>query len=112
MVGVAREALAIRHRRKRISPFIKATHRRHDAATPTLLQLNNGRTMPTVGLGTWKSDPGAVKAAVISAIESGYRHIDCAAGYGNEHEVGAALEDVIARGIVKREDVFITVSRG
>ena len=35
-------------------------------------------------------------------------HIDCAAGYGNEKEVGEALQDVISRGIVKREDLWIT----
>ena len=57
---------------------------------------------------TWKSAPGAVKAAVISAIESGYRHIDCAAGYGNETEVGEAIADCIARGVVKREDLWVT----
>jgi len=72
------------------------------------LKLHTGAAMPQVGLGTWQSAPGAVKDAVIAAVEAGYRHIDCAAGYGNEHEVGAALEDVIARGIVTRADLFIT----
>ena len=37
------------------------------------IKLNNGLAIPSLGLGTWKSAPGAVKAAVISAIESGYR---------------------------------------
>jgi alcohol dehydrogenase (NADP+) len=72
------------------------------------IKLNTGTLMPTLGLGTWKSAAGEVKAAVISAIESGYRAIDCAAGYGNEGEVGEALTDVISRGIVAREELFIT----
>ena len=74
----------------------------------TSVQLFTGAEMPTIGLGTWQSPPGAVRDAVISAIEAGYRHVDCAAFYGNENEVGAGLEDVISRGIVRRSDIFVT----
>jgi len=71
-------------------------------------EFRNGDTVEAIGLGTWKSDPGEVGQAVEAALEAGYRHIDCAAIYGNEAEVGDALQRVFARGEVKREDVHIT----
>ncbi len=72
------------------------------------LTFKNGDKMPAIGLGTWKSDPGEVYDAVVSAIESGYRHIDCAAIYGNEKEVGEALQKVFSDDTVKREDLWVT----
>jgi alcohol dehydrogenase (NADP+) len=68
------------------------------------LRLNTGALIPVVGLGTWKSKPGEVQEAVKAALACGYRHIDCAAVYGNESEVG---EGVKLSG-VPREEIFIT----
>lgn len=70
--------------------------------------LNSGYRLPRVGLGTWKSDRGQVEYAVYEAVKAGYRHIDCAAIYENEHEVGAALQRSFAENLIEREDVFIT----
>ena len=66
-----------------------------DAVGSTVLTLNNGLTIPVLGLGTWKSKPGEVKAAVEAAIDAGYRHIDGAAIYQNETEVGQGLKTKI-----------------
>ena len=63
---------------------------------------------PAIGLGTWKSAPGEVGAAVERALELGYRHIDCAPVYGNEAEVGEAIARAIAKGTVTREQLWIT----
>jgi len=49
-----------------------------------------------------------VKAAVRTAVKCGYRHIDCAAIYGNEAEVGEALSELFAEGVVTRDDVWVT----
>jgi alcohol dehydrogenase (NADP+) len=64
--------------------------------------------MPALGLGTWKSEPEEVNRAVRTAIEVGYRHIDCAAIYQNEEEVGRALADAFQAGDANREEVWIT----
>lgn len=72
------------------------------------LTFSNGDEMPILGLGTWKSKSGEVYQAVLWAIEAGYRHIDCAFIYNNEHEVGEALTKAFNDGLVKREELFIT----
>lgn len=73
------------------------------------LALNTGAKMPLMGLGTWKSASNEAGEAVEYALtEAGYRHIDCAAAYGNEKEIGEALGRVFKSGKVQRKDVFIT----
>jgi alcohol dehydrogenase (NADP+) len=72
------------------------------------LVLPDGSLMPSIGLGTWKAAPGEVGQAVRSALELGYRHIDCASIYGNEAEIGAALGQAIADGVVQRQELWIT----
>lgn len=74
----------------------------------TSVKLGNGAEMPLVGLGTWKSAPGCVGAAVKAAIECGYRHIDCAHCYNNEKEIGDALVEVLNAGTVARSEIFVT----
>lgn len=72
------------------------------------LTLRDETKMPALGLGTWKSKPGEVYDAVRAAIEIGYRHLDCAWIYGNEHEVGRAIEDAIDAGEVERDELWVT----
>lgn len=68
----------------------------------------NGDQMPLFGLGTWKSEKGQVFEAVLEALKQGYRHIDCAAIYMNEDEIGEALSKAFSTGMVKREDLWVT----
>ena len=69
------------------------------------LNLNNGVEIPLIGLGTFRSEKGAqTQKAVAWALEAGYRHIDTAAMYDNEEDVGIA----VGQSGVNREDVFIT----
>jgi diketogulonate reductase-like aldo/keto reductase len=66
--------------------------------------LPGGGRIPLLGFGTWQIKGDTARQAVIWALEAGYRHIDTAAIYGNEAEVGAGLRD----SGVNRDEVFIT----
>ena len=67
-----------------------------------LLELNDGIEMPALGLGVFQTSPDATTAAVGEALRLGYRHIDTAAAYGNEREVGEGIR----RSGVDPADVF------
>lgn len=67
------------------------------------LTLNNGVTIPALGFGVFQSAPEETTDAVRTALEVGYRHIDTAAAYGNEREVGEGIR----RSGVPREDIVI-----
>ena len=71
------------------------------------INLNNGQKIPQIGLGTWMAPPGEVAKAIKTAIDLGYKHIDCAPLYGNEVEIGEAFSNIIGNKI-SREDLFIT----
>ena len=70
--------------------------------TPALT-LNNGVTLPALGLGVFQTPPDETRDAVAAALDAGYGHIDTAAAYGNEREVGEA---VAASGL-DRDAVFL-----
>lgn len=67
------------------------------------LTLNNGVVMPGLGLGVFQSSPDETVIAVRAALDTGYRHIDTAAGYGNEREVGRAIRE----SGLDRDEVFV-----
>jgi len=68
------------------------------------IPLNDGHSIPQIGLGTWPLDDDAVAAAIVEAVQLGYRHIDTAAKYGNERGVGVG---VASTGLA-RDDLFVT----
>jgi len=70
----------------------------------TKWKLNNGLKIPCIGFGTWTLSGSKAKKAVIWALEEGYRLIDTATIYGNEHQIGNAIRE----SSVEREDIFLT----
>jgi D-xylose reductase len=72
------------------------------------LKLNSGRTLPMVGLGTWKIGRPQAAKVVLEAARQGYRHFDCACDYGNEAEVGAGLREALQTGVCRRDELWVT----
>lgn len=65
-------------------------------------------TIPLLGYGTWNLKGDNVSDAVSWAIQVGYRHIDCAAIYGNEKEVGQGIRDGLLQAGLRRDDIWVT----
>ncbi|BBX31357.1 2,5-didehydrogluconate reductase [Mycolicibacterium mageritense DSM 44476 = CIP 104973] len=68
------------------------------------IELNDGTSIPQLGFGVYKIEPDRTAAAVRTALEAGYRHVDTAEMYGNEREVGQGIRDAG----VDRGDVYVT----
>ena len=85
----------------------KQKHQKNDISRTQL--LNDGNVIPTLGLGTWKSNPPEeCTLAITSALRNGLTHLDCASAYANEHVIGKCLSKVFGDEDTSREDVFIT----
>ncbi|CAB0037440.1 unnamed protein product [Trichogramma brassicae] len=69
--------------------------------------LPTGQRIPIVGFGTWQASEQELEAAIDNALEAGYRHIDAAPVYENEHIIGKTLKKWFDSGKIKREDLFI-----
>lgn len=68
------------------------------------LRLNDGHSIPQIGLGTASLDDATVAPVLVTAIEAGYRHIDTAYRYGNQRGVGKGIRD----SGIRREELFVT----
>src|SRR5438309_6394843 len=73
------------------------------SAPTTIMTLNTGVEMPALGLGVFQRPPDETRDAVRAALAAGYRHIDTAAAYGNERQVGEAVQS----SDLDRADVFL-----
>ena len=81
-----------------------------DVSKVPQVTLPTGDKVPCIGMGTFGSDRFSseeVSNAVAGAIRAGYRMFDCAACYGNEHEIGEVFRQAMEEGVVKREELFI-----
>jgi len=75
----------------------------------TRIPLSHGAgQIPALGFGTLIPDPAVTIAATRDALQAGFRHFDCAERYGNEREVGSALQAGLAAENIAREEIFVT----
>jgi diketogulonate reductase-like aldo/keto reductase len=80
-----------------------------DTLRYTAMPLAHGSgAMPALGFGTLIPDPAVTKQATKTALEVGFRHLDCAERYRNEDAVGEAMREVFRTGRIRREELFVT----
>jgi diketogulonate reductase-like aldo/keto reductase len=80
-----------------------------DTLRDTRIRLTHGSgAIPAVGFGTLIADPVATREATRTALEAGFRHLDCAERYRNEQAVGDAMQAAFAAGTLRRDDLFVT----
>src|SRR5277367_3721655 len=79
-----------------------------DTLRHTRIPLADGSSIPAVGFGTLIPDLLATKEATRTALEGGFRHLDCAERYRNEEAVGEAIEESIRAGTLRRDELFVT----
>jgi diketogulonate reductase-like aldo/keto reductase len=80
-----------------------------EALRRSKIQLTHGSgAIPAVGFGTLIPDHAKTKEAVKTALEVGFRHLDCAERYGNEEAVGDAMREAFEAGTLQREELFLT----
>ncbi len=80
-----------------------------DTLRYTRIPLAHGSgVIPAAGFGTLIPDPLATKQATTTALEVGFRHLDCAERYRNEEAVGDAIQEAFKAGMIRREDIFVT----
>ena len=73
-----------------------------------VLSPQSPSSIPPLGFGTWRLEKYNASEAVSIALQTGYDHIDCAAVYGNEKEVGQGIGDGLGKSGHRREDIWIT----
>lgn len=76
-----------------------------DEQTPAVEPITD---IPNIGFGTWNLDKSNASAAVAVALKDGYRHIDAAKIYGNQHEVGAGIAQGLKEHSIDRQDIWVT----
>tara|TARA_R110002096_G_scaffold4501_17_gene21153 strand:- start:475 stop:1473 length:999 start_codon:yes stop_codon:yes gene_type:complete len=79
-----------------------------DAKSLQSFPVASGAAFPSIGLGTWKIPHETLPGLIPTALEIGYRHLDCACDYGNEEAVGVGLKAALDKGICSRDDVWVT----